>query len=283
MKLIATIVATGGLLALAAAPAVGQNRAPVDQRVQDQRYAIGVVERVLEQAVEHGASRTRNRLQAVLPPADMLLAGDARVRGFRQEGYGVFFDVEVPDLDTSLPWSFNLLDQSGLGLNSALQQLRTVVEKTGDTNAEQALKRIELEVVPSTAMQAANIAGSSSALALPVGSAAATSADAPSLATPPPAPPPSDPILNNPAEAYRAEIREALIDAMLQHSRGLNIGPTEWLHVAAKRNDGRTRLAAVNTDDATMHIRVRGADLSAYLGGQITREEAVARIEVKLF
>jgi hypothetical protein len=274
--MVAKIVAAGVLMGLAAVPVVGQNRVPVDQRVQDQRYAIGVVERVLEQAVEHGASRTRNRLQAVLPPADMLLAGDARVRGFRQDGYGVFFDVEVPDLDTSLPWSFNLLDQSGLGLNSALQQLRTVVEKTGDTNAEQALKRIELEVVPSAAMQSANIAGTPPARALPVGSASATLADA--------APPaPSDPILNNPAEAYRAEIREALIDAMLQHSRGLNIGPTEWLHVAAKRNDDRTRLAPVNTDDATMHIRVRGSDLSAFLGGQITREEAMQRIEVKLF
>jgi hypothetical protein len=99
----------------------------------------------------------------------------------------------------------------------------------------------------------------------------------------PAAPAQADPILDNPAEAYRAEIREALIDAMLQHSRGLNIAPGEWLHIAAKRNDDRARLAPVNTDDATMHIRVRGADLTAFLGGQISREEAVQRIEVKMF
>jgi hypothetical protein len=70
---------------------------------------------------------------------------------------------------------------------------------------------------------------------------------------------------------------------MLQFSRGLNLGPSEWLHVAARRSDDRTRLAPVNTDDATLHIRVRGADLTAFLGGQINREEAVERMEVKVF
>ena len=61
---------------------------------------------------------------------------------------------------------------------------------------------------------------------------------------------------------------------MLQHSRGLNLAPTEWLHVAAKRNDDRPRLAPVNTDAATMHIRVRGADLTAFLGGQDHRRRS---------
>jgi hypothetical protein len=271
------------LLCWAAAPAAGQARATIDQRVQDLRYQIGVVERVLEQAVEHSAARMRNRLQTAVPQADMTLAADARVRGFRQEGYGVFFDVEVPDFffDTSLPWSFGVLDQSGLGLDSALRELRSFVAKTGDTNAEQALKRIELQMAPGTVTGLAvpslvPVAGAAAAPARTVtGSAAATALDTkPDTA--------SDPLFNNPAEAYRAEIREALIDAMLQHSRGLNIAPTEWLHVAAKRNDDRPRLTAVNTDDATLHIRVRGADLLAFLGGQITREEAVQRMEVKL-
>jgi hypothetical protein len=250
-----------------------QNRTRLDPATQDQRYRIGVVERVLEQAVQHGADRTRNRLQAVLPPADMLLAADARVRGFRVEGYGVLFDVEVPDLDTSLPWSFRVLDQSGLGLQSALQELRALVAKTRDTNAEQALKRIELQVaLPVGGLSTANAAAEPRVV---TGAAAA--------APDPPAPVIDDPILDDPAEAYRAEIREALIDAMLQHSRGLNIGPAEWLHVVAKRNDDRTRLAQVNTDDATLHIRVRGADLTAFLGGQISRDEAVRRVEVKTF
>ena len=267
------------VLGMAAVPAAAQSRQPVDRAIQDQRYQIGVVERVLEQAVEHGAAKTRDRMQAVMPPADMLLSANARVRGFRQEGYGVFFDVEVPDLDTSFPWSFRMLDQSGLGLDSALQELRSLVAKARDTNAEQALKRIELQVAPMpiNSMTAPRLAGATNQ-ASPGRSVTGSAA---SVADALPAAP--DPILDNPAEAYRAEIREALIDAMLQHSRGLNIAANEWLHIAAKRNDDRARLAPVNTDDATMHIRVRGADLTAFLGGQITREEALQRIEVKMF
>lgn len=278
--MVSQTIRIGLILCCAAVPAAAQSRQPVDRKLQDQRYQIGVVERVLEQAVEHGAAKTRDRMQAVMPPADMLMSANARVRGFRQEGYGVFFDVEVPDLDTSLPWSFRMLDQSGLGLDSALQELRSLVEKTRDTNAEQALKRIELQVAPMPMSRVTTpaLAGTASQFtaAPPVTGSAASVADPVPAASP-------DPILDNPAEAYRAEIREALIDAMLQHSRGLNIAANEWLHIAAKRNDDRTRLTPVNTDDATMHIRVKGSDLTAFLGGMITRDEAIQRIEVKMF
>jgi hypothetical protein len=303
------------MLYVAAAPLAAQNQAAS----RDQRYQIGVMERVLEQAVEHGAARTRERLQAVLPPAEMLLSATARVRGFRLEGYGVLFDVEVPDLPTSLPWSFLMLDQNGLGLASALQQLRSIVEKTGDTNAEQALKRIELQVAPvglsaSSALAGARppalapaatrtVAGSAAATSADAlapaptvaGSAAATGADALAPATRTVAgsaavtgadalPPASaDPILNSPQEAYREEVRVALIDAMLMFSKGIDVAPGEWLHVAAKRNDDQPRLAPVDTDAATLSIRVRGADLTAFLGGQITKDEAIRRMEVKMF
>src|SRR3972149_419513 len=66
-------------------------------RQREQRYPIGMMERVLESAVEHGATVTRDRLQALIP-AEMLLSENARARGFRLEGYGVFFDVIVPPL-----------------------------------------------------------------------------------------------------------------------------------------------------------------------------------------
>jgi hypothetical protein len=277
-RLASTTVAAGVMLCAGAAPLAAQSPAAA----RDQRYQIGMMERVLEQAVEHGAARTRERMQAVLPPAEMLLSANARVRGFRLEGYGVLFDVEVPTLDTSLPWSFRVLDQNGLGLASALQQLRTIVEKTGDTNAEQALKRIELQVAPVGLPASSVVAGAGAptlapAAARPVaGSAAATNADALPQA-------PADPILDSPVEAYREEVRVALIDAMLMFSKGIDIAPAEWLHVAAKRNDDQPRLAPVDTDAVTLSIRVRGADLTAFLGGQMTKDEAIRRMEVKMF
>ena len=136
------------VIVVAAPPvsAQGQQARPTPQQ-RDQRYQITTMERVLEGAVEHGAKVTRDRMQAVVP-AEMLLSDNARVRGYRLEGYGLFFDVAVPMLEGSLTWSFRTLDQNNLGLESALTALRSLVEKSGDTNFEQALKRVELQVAP---------------------------------------------------------------------------------------------------------------------------------------
>jgi hypothetical protein len=95
--------------------------------------------------------------------------------------------------------------------------------------------------------------------------------------------PAQDDVLKDPEEAYRAAVREALMDAMLEHSRGLGVAPTEWLTVAARRNDGGPRLAPADTEARTIVIRVSGADLMAFLGGQISREEARSRMDVRVF
>ena len=58
------------------------------------------MERVLEGAVEHGVTVTRDRVQELAQvPADLLVSDNAHARGFRLEGYGVFFDVIVPSFD----------------------------------------------------------------------------------------------------------------------------------------------------------------------------------------
>jgi hypothetical protein len=278
---------TTGIIALAAAvPLAAQSAAPV----RDQRYQIGVMESVLEQAVEHGADKTRESMQAVLPPAEMLLATNARVRGFRQEGYGVFFDVDVPTLDTSLPWSFAVLDQNGLGLDSALQAIRAIVQKSNDANLEQALRRIEVQLAPVTvASPFAQQRQQASPAARTVGSASVDTGDTRPIATAPVTLPVQVPPITSievyftqVREALRREVREALIDAMLEHSRGLQLAPNEWLHIAARRAEDRPRLAPIDTNADTMHIRVRGADLTEFLGGKIDRDEAVRRFEVKV-
>jgi hypothetical protein len=89
-------------------------------QLREARYQIGQMERLLEGAVEHGASVIRDRLAAVMP-ADMLLTESARARGFRLDGYGMFFDVEVPSLAGTLPWSIQTLDQNDLGVDNALR------------------------------------------------------------------------------------------------------------------------------------------------------------------
>ena len=273
-----------GTVAAAAGPASAQSSAAAAQATSraatEQRYQIGQMERVLEGAVEHGMTVTRDRVQALmqipadLVSADLLVSDNAHARGFRLEGYGVFFDVTVPSFDTSTTWSLRTLDQNDLGLDSALRTLQTHIKTAGDPNLEQALKRIELQVNPAV-LARTSIPGLSGAR-MATGSAAATAADKPAA-------PSDDPILNDPSEAYRSEVTQALKDAMLAHSSSLGIAPTEWLTIAAKGNDDRPRLAPADSDARTRLIRLRGSDLADFLAGRISREEALQRIEVKVF
>ncbi len=136
MMLAASLVAGGSVLAQQAQPQTQVPRVAAAQRAQ--RYQIAMMEGVLERAVEHGATITRDRLQALLP-AEMLLTENARARGFRLEGYGVFFDVVVPGLEGALPWSFHTLDQNDLGLASALNAIRSHIQTTKDDTLDQAL------------------------------------------------------------------------------------------------------------------------------------------------
>jgi hypothetical protein len=230
------------------------------------------MERVLEGAVEHGAAVMRDRLRTVFP-ADVLLTENARVRGFRLEGFGMLFDVEVPSMQGSSLWSFRVLDQNDLGLQSALNALRSHVDAAGDTNLQQALKRVELQVEPLAVAQAASPPGTVASARAATGSAANATDSAQG----------ADQVLSDPTGAYRAEIREALMDAMLEHSRGLGIGPNEWLVIAARGIYDRPPLAPADSEAQTTIIRVRGSDLTAFLGGLMTHDEARKRMEVKVF
>jgi len=271
------VVATGTATAQtreqrAAALAQQTRELQLAMQLKESRYQIGQIERLLEGAVEHGATIIRERLQAIMP-ADLLLTENARARGFRLDGYGVFFDVEVPSLEGTLPWSFRTLDQNDLGVDNALRTLRSFIEAANDVNLRQALERIELQVTPTaTALSGA---------ATPVSGAATVNTFSTSAA--PTAPATADPILNNPNEAYRTAVRSALIDAMLEHTRGLGIGPSEWLTVAARSSDDRPRLAPADPEGQTNLLSIRGADLAAFLGGQISRDEAVTRVDVRIF
>ena len=253
----AKVLVIVGSSILSASVAAAQTTA--DQRVaaelRQSRYQIGVMERVLEGAVEHGAKETRDRWQAAMQ-TEMLILDNAHARGFRLEGYGIFFDVVVPSLEGTLAWGLRMLDQNDLGLTSALQ----------------ALKRIELQIDPMIVARGA-VAPAAAGARTAVGSAASTGADKA----------PVDPILNDPIEAFRAEVKQALMDAMLDHSSSLGIGETEWLTVAARRSDDRPQLAPADSDARTIVISVRGGDLRAFLARQISREDAIKRIEVRVF
>jgi hypothetical protein len=123
-----TVASTG----LAAAER--QDASSRDQQVQT-RYNIFVMEGVLERAVAHGADRLRRQVRRVMPDM-LLLSGEAQARGFRLEGYGVFFDVSVPVMRQTVAWSLRtFMQESG---PSALQQLKTGIERSVSDTREKA-------------------------------------------------------------------------------------------------------------------------------------------------
>jgi hypothetical protein len=237
--------------------------------VLDPRYQIGLMEGILQRAAEHGAKVTRDRARLVIP-GDMLLSDDVHVRGFRLEGYGVFFDIDMPDLEGTMPWILSTLDKNDLGLDNAIRAMRALAEASGNVNDRQALQRIEMQLSPG----------------LPGGTARPMQVGAQSITPSVPDAPrvdPNDPILRDPQGVYRAEVIDALSEAILDHSNGLRLEPGEWLTVAARGRETLPRLSPADTDSPTILISVRGEDLIALLGRQVSREEARRRIVIKVF
>ena len=274
-------------LALVVVASAGAAAQPAPAEAQDPikaRYKIFVMEGVLERAVDHGADQLRHQVRRVFP--DMLLiSGASQARGFRLEGYGVFFDVEVPVRRRSVAWSLRtMIDENGMEAATALQHLKSFIDAQADPRTKEglqhALKRIELQVGPVQPMTPAPaLAGT--------GERTVTAMDAP------PAPQPEAPapmaaadrmLLENPSQVYEREVISALIDAMLDHSGPIGIGPDEWLTVAARDNEHRDRLMPGDMYDLmTIVLRVKGSDLAAFRADRITREEARKRVEVKEF
>ena len=132
------------------------------------------------------------------------------------------------------------------------------------------MKRIELQlpvVLPSPA--------EASKERTPTGSAAFAANDSRSPAV-------NDPILTNPEEVFREEVMQSIVDALLDYSAPLGVGPEEWLTVAARRNEVRPRIG-LDTNARTFIARVRGGDLAAFRAGQISRDDAIKRVEVRVF
>jgi hypothetical protein len=256
-----------------------------DEQVQA-RYNILMMEGVLERAVKHGADQLRRQVRRVMPDM-LLLSGEAQARGFRLDGYGVFFDVSVPLMRQSVAWSLRtMMHDNTVAAAAALQQLKAAIERmTPDAGEKatllQAIKRLELQVNPPT-LQAAG------GLAVPAVERSPQPGNVTSLEAPPPSParPSGEDIalLEDPNGAYEREVIGALKDAMLNHSGSIRIGPDEWLTVAAHDNEHRNRLMPGEAYDLmTIVLRVKGSDLAAFRGDRLTLEEARKRVQVSEF
>jgi len=242
------------------------------------RQKISMMESVLESAVANGADSMMRAVRTVMPPDALMLTGAPSARGFRLEGYGLFFDVEVPAFRRSMAWTLRqMVDENGLGAAAAVNQLKAYIATVQDprqrTNLDRALRRLELQVGPVGPVQqdaSARTVGASTV------SAAATIA---------PAAPQVDPsVVDDPNGTYTREVSAAIIDAMIENSGPLPVSENEWLTVAARDNIRPDRLTPGDTSNITSIVfRIRGTDLAAYRAGKMTLEETRTHVEVKQF
>jgi hypothetical protein len=83
-------------------------------------------------------------------------------------------------------------------------------------------------------------------------------------------------------ERYRAMVKKALAEAMLDHSKNLDLKPDEWLSVAARGNESALLPGEV-LQLTTVVLRVKGSVLADYLAGKLTKEQALEKVEVRQF
>lgn len=86
----------------------------------------------------------------------------------------------------------------------------------------------------------------------------------------------------DPGQKYREAVKRCLIDAMLDNSTSLNLQPDEWLTIAARGSESGLIPGEIY-QLTTLVVRVKGSDLTDFLAGRLTREEARQRVEVRQF
>jgi hypothetical protein len=243
-------------------------------------YYIRQLEGMLTNAVRTGAARVADQLK-VSEPNSLFATGNARTRGFELEGYGVFFDVDVPTMMQSVLWSSQMLQRQ-----QEMDQLRETIAdpRTSDSIRRMArfeLSRLERAVngaqVPES--QQVSSGGSVSAATTDATAGDATLLRADSTASALPAAGTRAANLRTPNEIYTDNIKDALIDAMLNFGTALRVADNEWLTIAARATS--QALPGTLDDAQSIVLRIKGSDLTAYLRGTISREEAMKRVETK--
>lgn len=223
--------------------------------MRHRRDEIGVMEGVLAAAVRLGASQIAREMQAS-GPGPAILVGQPRARGFILEGYGVFFNVEIPTFQKSVVWSMLQLQRDQQVTGQALDALRSLIDTLPDAAAKRqyqvAVKRLEQQVGPIPQRPG--------------------DPSVPNL--------PAEP--DDPDARYTKAVINACLDAMLEHSKPMELAADEWLTVALS---GTESTLAPNElyEASTVVLRVKGSDLTDYLAGRLTREQVRNKVEVREF
>ena len=243
----------------ATTPTPAPTLSPTD--TQNRRRNIRYMEGVLAQAIRVGAELVGKELERYDPTAITQLLGTPRARGFVLDQHGVFFDVEVPDMNQSLVVSV-MVAQRDRQLSNAADSLRAAVRSMPEGPT---LQQVQM------ALQTLSNYGSSTKDSVVASNVAGDVSAAPA-------------ILSDPRAVYREAVVNSVIDAMLGYSVQMSLGPDEWLTVAARGIDTAGPLQGVQ-ETTTVIVRVKGSDLAIYHSDQARRAEIRQKVkaDVKVF
>lgn len=282
---------------------------PVRVNMLRNRYHVRQMESVLVRAIEHAAEVMTHRLTTVSPDV-MALAGMPRAQGFRIEGHGLFFAVEVPRLSDSMNWALQVLssDRDERTLGSLRRLAETQADPALRADIERAIRSLERQMLrrapgaPEPVRQAQRTSGPPASSGAPAGASAlaprAAVADAvaatavdldPSAAPVPAGSAPASArvdadlsILANPSAVYEDEVKLAIADALLDYALTLPLAPGDIVTVAA-RDAGYIAFPDTLPEMVTVTLSVKVEDLLAYRQQRIDRDEALRRVHVSEF
>jgi VWFA-related protein len=250
-------------------PAVLSSEASPNEKVAssdpiESRYQLRIMERVFEQAVTDGAEQFASRIETSDPSSRINFAGTAQARGFRLDGYGVFFDVQVPMLRPSINWVFRQLNQSDLSARLAAdldkvlpvlrENMRTFDDEQLMENFERALLAFRRPLPPGSPMEPTRTGSQRGRRARRVASEEDLQAE------------------------YAAQIATEVTAVILDHSEAILLGADDWLVVATVAS-----FSPNDTPGMKMMLKILGSDLIALRAGELSREDAIKRIETGEF
>lgn len=266
---------------------------------ESRRDDIRMMESVLTQALQKGAQDLARMLR-VNQPNSAFVTGTGRARGFILEGYGMFFDVDVPGMRQSVVWSEQMVqlmqdreravqDLARLSPSDPLRkvaemQYRTIERLIAAAQGGQVLipnPAAPTQLAQQGTVNAQNISGVSETVITAAPNASNAAADAARVvAAPAPSSVSPSAVARDPNELYTESVKNALIDAMLKYSAFLKIGDAEWLTVAASDSEGPPVPGQLD-ETSRIVIRIKGADLTAFQVGKLTREDVLKKVEVR--
>jgi hypothetical protein len=230
--------------------------------VPELRKEISFMEGILERAVVEGIRGAQAEMPELMS-GPWMMASPPRARGFKVDGYGVFFDVEVPGLPASITWSLEVVNRTNdAAIARELDRLRLLIGTVSDPKVQAQLATAVNDLQQHVPGAAALSDPSMRMVNGKVQSAAP-------MRTPPPP---------SPNEVYTRQVKNALVAVMLQQGVNVEIGPDDWFTVAACDSQGSARINPGEPELMTLYLSIKGKDLAALKARQITAEEAAKRI-----